>query len=62
MRVSCSLSDKSFCHLLHIPGVSHILYLLPGLLQPTITLEFEDVDIVLGLNHNLPYLRFAAFQ
>ena len=35
------------------PGIAHILYLLQGFLCRTITLEFEDVDIVLGLNHTI---------
>lgn len=40
------------------PGIAHILYLLQSFLCRTITLEFEDVDIVRGLNHTI-YPTFA---
>ena len=40
------------------PGVAHILYLLQGFLCRSITLELEDVDIVLGLYHTI-YPTFA---
>ena len=40
------------------PGIAHILYLLQGFLSRTITLEFKDVDIVLGLYHTI-YPTFA---
>ena len=50
--------DKSFCHLLHIPW--HIPYssicFRASSAEPS--LELEDVDIVLGLNHTI-YLPFA---
>ena len=40
------------------PGITHILYLLQGFLSRTITLEFEDVDIVRSLYHTI-YPTFA---
>ena len=40
------------------PGIAHILYLLQGFFSRTITLELEDVDIVLGLYHAI-YPTFA---
>ena len=40
------------------PGIAHIFYLPQGFLCRTITLEFEDVDIVRRLYHTI-YPTFA---
>lgn len=60
---SCSLSDKSFCHLLHIPWRSPYPLSASGLLQPNHHAWIRRCRYSSESQpHNLPYLRFAVFN